>query len=82
MRQYVKDMQEAGILLDVLAAEGAGQIEPTRAVAGRQALYPEVSTISLCLARFDTGTVPSNVSAASWYQSKSTLSRIFQCKRI
>ncbi|TFK73064.1 RNB-domain-containing protein, partial [Pluteus cervinus] len=41
VRQYVKDMKEAGILLDVLAADGSGQIEPTRAVAGRQARYPE-----------------------------------------
>lgn len=44
MRQYVEGMKDATQLLDLLAAEGSNEIEPTKAVAGRQALYPEVYT--------------------------------------
>lgn len=36
-------MPEASQLLDLLAAEGTYDIEPTKAAGGRQALYPEVS---------------------------------------
>ncbi|KAF4611727.1 hypothetical protein D9613_003992 [Agrocybe pediades] len=41
VRQYVEGMKDASQLLDLLAAEGTNDIEPTKAVAGRQALYPE-----------------------------------------
>lgn len=42
VRKYVEGMKDATQLLDLLAAEGSNEIEPTKAVAGRQALYPEV----------------------------------------
>jgi exosome complex exonuclease DIS3/RRP44 len=35
-------MKESTQLLDLLAAAGSDEVEPTRAVAGRQALYPDV----------------------------------------
>ncbi|PPR00807.1 hypothetical protein CVT26_012448 [Gymnopilus dilepis] len=41
VRNYVEGMKDATQLLDLLAAEGTFDIEPTRAAAGRQALYPD-----------------------------------------
>ena len=35
-------MKDSAKLLDLLAAEGSDDIEPTKAAAGRQELYPEV----------------------------------------
>ena len=52
VRKYVEGVKDANQLLDLLAAAGAEDIEPTKAVAGRQALYPDVSIschISSCL---------------------------------
>ena len=43
VRKYVEAMPSASQMLDLLSAEGSNDIEPTKAVAGRQALYPEVS---------------------------------------
>jgi hypothetical protein len=42
VRKYVEGMENSAQLLDLLAAESSDAIEPTRALAGRQALYPEV----------------------------------------
>ena len=36
-------MKDPGQLLDLLAAEGSDEIEPTRASGSKQALYPDVS---------------------------------------
>ena len=46
VRKYVEGVKDANQLLDLLAAAGAEDIEPTKAVAGRQALYPDVSLSS------------------------------------
>ena len=46
VRKYVEGVKDANQLLDLLAAAGAEDIEPTKAVAGRQALYPDVSISS------------------------------------
>lgn len=35
-------MKESAQLLDLLSAAGSDDIEPTKAAAGRQALYPDV----------------------------------------
>jgi len=42
VRKYVEGMKEPTQLLDLLAAVGSDNIEPTRVVAGRQAFYPDV----------------------------------------
>lgn len=42
MRKYVEGMKDATQLLDLLSAAGSDNIEPTKAVAGRQVLYPDV----------------------------------------
>lgn len=47
MRKYVEGIKEPTQLLDLLAAAGSDDIEPTRAVAGRQALYPDVGVLTL-----------------------------------
>ena len=42
VRNYVEGMKNSTQLLDLLAVVGSEDIEPTRAAAGRQALYPDV----------------------------------------
>ena len=42
VRKYVEAMKDSTQLLDLLAAVGSGDLEPTRAAAGRQVLYPDV----------------------------------------
>lgn len=42
VRKYVEGMKESAQLLDLLSAAGSDDIEPTKAAAGRQALYPDV----------------------------------------
>lgn len=42
VRKYVEGMKDSTQLLDLLAAVGSEDIEPTKATAGRQALYPDV----------------------------------------
>jgi exosome complex exonuclease DIS3/RRP44 len=49
VRQYVEGMANATQLLDLLAAEGSEEIEPTMAVASRRALYSEVCRYFLLL---------------------------------
>lgn len=44
VRKYVENMKDATQLLDLLSADGSQEIEPTKAVAGRQVLYPDVNT--------------------------------------
>lgn len=45
VRRYVEGLKDSGKLLDLLSAIGE-DIEPTRAAAPRQALYPDVRAIS------------------------------------
>jgi exosome complex exonuclease DIS3/RRP44 len=42
-------MKDSTQLLDLLAAAGSDEIEPTRAVAGRQALYTDVRVSTFML---------------------------------
>jgi hypothetical protein len=46
VRQYVAGMTNATQLLDLLAAEGSEEIEPTMAAARRRAIYSDVSRCS------------------------------------
>ncbi|KAF9478006.1 RNB-domain-containing protein [Pholiota conissans] len=55
VRKYVEGMREPTQLLDLLAAEGANEIEPTKAVAGRQALYPEYLPTATLIAGVKAG---------------------------
>ncbi|KAG6808306.1 hypothetical protein H0H92_004576 [Tricholoma furcatifolium] len=43
VRKYVEGMKDPTQLLDLLAAEGSNDIEPTKAAGGRQALYPDAT---------------------------------------
>ena len=52
VRKYVEGMKDSTQLLDLLAAVGSEDMEPTRAAAGRQVLYPDVSIFPLALRRF------------------------------
>ena len=45
-------MEVSTQLLDHLASVGSEDMEPTRAAAGRQVLYPDVSIFPLALRRF------------------------------
>lgn len=42
VRKYVEGTKDSTQLLDLLAAVGSEDLEPTRAAAGRQVLYPDV----------------------------------------
>lgn len=42
VRRYVEGTKEPTKLLDLLSAAGSDDIEPTKARAAREALYPEV----------------------------------------
>ncbi|GLB43614.1 putative RNR ribonuclease family protein [Lyophyllum shimeji] len=55
VRKYVEGMKESAQLLDLLAAEGPNQIEPTPVTSGRQALYPDYLSTSTCLAGVKAG---------------------------
>ncbi|KAG6853480.1 hypothetical protein C0991_004096 [Blastosporella zonata] len=55
VRKYVEGMKEPTQLLDLLAAEGSNDIEPTKAVAGRQALYPDYISTPTLLAGVKSG---------------------------
>jgi hypothetical protein len=47
VRDYVEGMKNSDQLLDLLSATGSDELEPTRAVAGRTALYTDVRLIYL-----------------------------------
>ncbi|KAH9476796.1 Exosome complex exonuclease dis3 [Psilocybe cubensis] len=55
VRKYVQSMKNSTQLLDLLSAEGSSEIEPTKAVAGRQSLYPEYLPTSTLLAGVKAG---------------------------
>ncbi|KAF8878229.1 hypothetical protein BD779DRAFT_1663839 [Infundibulicybe gibba] len=48
VRQYVEGMKDANQLLDLLSVAGTEELEPTKAAAGRQALYP-ATCVDSCL---------------------------------
>lgn len=45
VRKYVEGMKDTSVLLDLLSATGAGDLEPTRTVGARAPLYPDVCFI-------------------------------------
>ncbi|CAA7262309.1 unnamed protein product [Cyclocybe aegerita] len=55
VRKYIEGMKDSTQLLDLLAAEGADSIEPTRAKAGREALYPDYLPATTLLAGVKSG---------------------------
>ncbi|KAH9927369.1 RNB-domain-containing protein [Amylocystis lapponica] len=55
VRRYVEGMQESSRLLDLLSEAGSEDIEPTKAVAARQALYPDYLPMSMLLAGIKSG---------------------------
>ncbi|KAE9408711.1 RNB-domain-containing protein [Gymnopus androsaceus JB14] len=55
VRKYVEGMKDANQLLDLLSADGSQEIEPTKAAAGRQVLYPDYLPTSTLLAGVKAG---------------------------
>ncbi|OSD00737.1 RNB-domain-containing protein [Trametes coccinea BRFM310] len=55
VRRYVEGVKESGQLLDLLSAAGSETIEPTQAVAARQALYPDYLPMATLLAGIKSG---------------------------
>ncbi|KAH9913246.1 RNB-domain-containing protein [Fomitopsis serialis] len=55
VRKYVEALKECSELLDLLSAPGSDGVEPTRAVAARQALYPDYLSMSTMLAGVKSG---------------------------
>ncbi|CAL1698566.1 unnamed protein product [Somion occarium] len=54
IRRYVEGMKKSGLLLDLLSTAGE-EIEPTKAVAARQVLYPAYLPMSTLLAGVKAG---------------------------
>jgi len=55
VRRYVEGMKESSKLIDLLSAAGSDQLEPTKAVAARQVLYPDYLPMSTLLAGVKSG---------------------------
>ncbi|PIL25685.1 hypothetical protein GSI_11435 [Ganoderma sinense ZZ0214-1] len=55
VRRYVESLKASNELLDLLAAVGSDSLEPTPAVAARQALYPEYLPMATLLAGVKSG---------------------------
>ncbi|KAF9456707.1 RNB-domain-containing protein [Collybia nuda] len=55
VRHYVGGMKESMQLLDLLSAPGLDNIEPTKAAAGKQALYPDYVPTSTLVAGVKAG---------------------------
>lgn len=55
VRRYVEGAKESSKLLDLLSAVGSDDIEPTKAVAARQALYPEYLPMATLVAGVKAG---------------------------
>jgi hypothetical protein len=85
VRKYVEAMKDSGQLLDLLAVAGSNDIEPTMAVAGRTALYPDVRphfVLFYCLI-FTYGLIVSSVSNTTCgCQGWRATPRAFQCESI
>ncbi|KAF9529933.1 hypothetical protein CPB83DRAFT_925381 [Crepidotus variabilis] len=57
VRKYVEGMKDSPQLLDLLAAEGSDEIEPTRVATGRQVLYPEYLSTGILVAGVKAGSL-------------------------
>ncbi|KZT68590.1 RNB-domain-containing protein [Daedalea quercina L-15889] len=55
VHKYVEALKESSRLLDLLSAPGSDDVEPTRAAAARQALYPDYLPMSALLAGVKSG---------------------------
>ncbi|KAI0758758.1 RNB-domain-containing protein [Fomes fomentarius] len=55
VRNYVEGSKDSSRLLDLLATSGSDNLEPTAAVASRQALYPEYLPMATLLAGVKSG---------------------------
>ncbi|KAF8870959.1 hypothetical protein BD779DRAFT_1720386 [Infundibulicybe gibba] len=55
VRQYVEGMKDANQLLDLLSVAGTEELEPTKAAAGRQALYPDYLPAATLMAAVKAG---------------------------
>ncbi|PCH43275.1 RNB-domain-containing protein [Wolfiporia cocos MD-104 SS10] len=55
VRKYVESMKDSGKLLDLLSTPGSDDVEPTKAVAARQVLYPDYLPLSTLLAGIKSG---------------------------
>lgn len=55
VRQYVERMKDPSQLLDLLAAEGSDEVEPTMASAGKQVLYPDYLPMATLIAAVKAG---------------------------
>ena len=53
VRRYVEGAKDSSKLLDLLAAVGQDDVEPTRAKTARQALYPDVGVLHAHVATTD-----------------------------
>ncbi|KAJ6519275.1 hypothetical protein C8R45DRAFT_16821, partial [Mycena sanguinolenta] len=69
IRKYISSLPEstAAQLLDLLSAADDNEIEPTRAVGGRQAMYPEYLSESVLQAGLSTGKLHKGHFNASTY---------------
>ncbi|KAG5336916.1 hypothetical protein C0989_011535 [Termitomyces sp. Mn162] len=68
LRKYVEGMKEPNQLLDLLAADGSNDIEPTKAgAAGRQSLYPDYLPTPTLLAGVKAGELHQGHFAANQY---------------
>ncbi|KIM82109.1 hypothetical protein PILCRDRAFT_821006 [Piloderma croceum F 1598] len=55
VRKYVQDMKDSSRVLDLLSVAGSNDIEPTKAVAGRTALYPDYLSSAALIAAVKAG---------------------------
>ncbi|KAF5383399.1 hypothetical protein D9757_006150 [Collybiopsis confluens] len=55
VHKYVESMKDANQLLDLVSADGSSEIEPTKAAAGRQVLYPQYLPASTLIAGVKAG---------------------------
>lgn len=83
VRKYVEELKDSSQLLDLLSVAGSNNIEPTKAVAGRTALYPDVRLL-LAFSTLYVHVFP--VSLISHFdrgcQRGQAASRTFQCKPV
>lgn len=67
VRDYVEGMQKSDLLLDLLSATGSDELEPTRTVAERTALYTDVrQTLIFYLVKLTFLAVSSYVYPSGW----------------
>ncbi|KAG2063668.1 RNB-domain-containing protein [Suillus decipiens] len=67
VRNYVDGMKNSDQLLDLLSATGSDEVEPTRAVAGRTALYTDYLPMSTLVAGVKAGQLHQGHFSANQY---------------